>query len=630
MSGAVVQRARELRGRVQEYIDGAVAAQWRMGSVINNVRPVHRASAINLVHYVWLRGHDIRGLQAELADLGLSSLGRLESRVLPTLYSTLNALGRLAGDEPIGLGDHDMSHGPELLRRNARRLLGPEPHDRVSRIMVTFPSEAAHDPELVKEMVAAGTDVARINCAHDGPREWAAMIEHLHAAQPDDVRDRCRVSMDLAGPKLRTGPIAPGPRVVKVRPERDEVGRVLTPASVTLCRFPAEAASRHTADIPVGSVAWLRALQEGERIAFVDARGSRRELVVRRPSSPDGWPRVVCDLARTAYVVPGTELASAGGTTVVDLLPPTEQHHLVRVGEVIHLLRDLAPQEPVEGGPHRVGCSLPQVFEDAGVGDRVWFDDGKVGGRVVETGEDRLVIEVTQAGPNGAKLRAEKGINLPDTHLGLPALTDDDIAALPFVVEHADAVNYSFVRTPEDVADLFERVRALGRDDLDVVLKIENVEAFQNLPQILLEAMRWKDIGVMIARGDLAVEAGFERLAEVQEEILWLCEAAHVPVIWATQVLESMAKKGMPSRAEVTDAAMSERAECVMLNKGPFIVEAIRFLHDVLWRMRNHVDKKRTLLRRLRAWDLRQPAPRPVTHLDFDVPPLAEWFGDEA
>ena len=87
MSGAVVQRARELRGRVQEYIDGAVAAQWRMGSVINNVRPVHRASAINLVHYVWLRGHDIRGLQAELADLGLSSLGRLESRVLPTSRS---------------------------------------------------------------------------------------------------------------------------------------------------------------------------------------------------------------------------------------------------------------------------------------------------------------------------------------------------------------------------------------------------------------------------------------------------------------------------------------------------------------------------------------------------------------
>ena len=88
--------------------------------------------------------------------------------------------------------------------------------------------------------------------------------------------------------------------------------------------------------------------------------------------------------------------------------------------------------------------------------------------------------------------------------------------------------------------------------------------------------MRRPTVGVMIARGDLAVEVGFERMAEVQEEIMWICEAAHVPVIWATQVLETLAHTGRPSRAEVTDAAMSGRAECVMLNKGPYIAEAIR------------------------------------------------------
>ena len=105
--------------------------------------------------------------------------------------------------------------------------------------------------------------------------------------------------------------------------------------------------------------------------------------------------------------------------------------------------------------------------------------------------------------------------------------------------------------------------------------------------------------GVMIARGDLAIEVGWERLAEVQEEILWLCEAAHVPVIWATQVLESLAKKGMPSRAEVTDAAMGGRAECVMLNKGPYIVETTRFLGDILGRMQSHQAKRRPALRSL-------------------------------
>jgi len=112
--------------------------------------------------------------------------------------------------------------------------------------------------------------------------------------------------------------------------------------------------------------------------------------------------------------------------------------------------------------------------------------------------------------------------------------------------------------------------------------------------------MRSRVVGVMIARGDLAVECGYQRLAEVQEEILWICEAAHVPVIWATQVLESLAKSGIPSRSEITDAAMGERAECVMLNKGPYVVAAVRILDDILRRMQDHQEKKRSMLRKLR------------------------------
>jgi pyruvate kinase len=111
--------------------------------------------------------------------------------------------------------------------------------------------------------------------------------------------------------------------------------------------------------------------------------------------------------------------------------------------------------------------------------------------------------------------------------------------------------------------------------------------------------MQRQTIAVMVARGDLGVEIGFERMAEIQEEILWLCEAAHVPVIWATQVLESLAKRGLPSRAEVTDAAMAGRAEGVMLNKGPHISLALDFLCDVLTRMKGHQTKKSALMRKL-------------------------------
>lgn len=98
------------------------------------------------------------------------------------------------------------------------------------------------------------------------------------------------------------------------------------------------------------------------------------------------------------------------------------------------------------------------------------------------------------------------------------------------------------------------------------------------------------------------VEVGYERLAELQEEILWLCEAAHLPVIWATQVLEQLAKSGLPSRAEISDAAMGERAECVMLNKGPHIDEAVVVLDDILCRMAEHHYKKNALLRQLHSW----------------------------
>ena len=85
----------------------------------------------------------------------------------------------------------------------------------------------------------------------------------------------------------------------------------------------------------------------------------------------------------------------------------------------------------------------------------------------------------------------------------------------------------------------------------------------------------------------------------MQEEILLLCEAAHVPIIWATQVLESLAKNGAPTRAEITDAASASRAECIMLNKGPFISDTIQSLADIVGRMRGHLDKRTPTLRRL-------------------------------
>ena len=292
---------------------------------------------------------------------------------------------------------------------------------------------------------------------------------------------------------------------------------------------------------------------------------------------------------------------------MITRVPQREYFIELRVGERLVLQRagiGRQAQRDEEGRlwqPASVVCDVPELYRDAQIGQPIWFDDGKISGRIDAVDNERLEISIEHvAHASGrAKLRSGKGINLPETDLQLAALTDDDVQALEFAVAHADAIELSFANTVDDVQTMAGHLQRLGAEHMGVVLKIETRKGFENLPSMLLAGMQFERFGVMIARGDLAVESGFERLAEVQEEMLCLCEAAHVPVVWATQVLETLAKKGAPSRAEITDAAMGVRAECVMLNKGPYILDAIRTLDDLLKRMQGHHVKNRGMMRRL-------------------------------
>jgi pyruvate kinase len=295
--------------------------------------------------------------------------------------------------------------------------------------------------------------------------------------------------------------------------------------------------------------------------------------------------------------------------TRVGGIPPRQQPILLKKGDFLHLTRSQIAGKPPEMSrqgrvlqPATIPCTLPEVFDSVRPGERIWFDDGKIGGILRAVSADQVRVEITHARPQGDRLLSEKGINLPDSRIRLSAISEKDVSDLRFVAANADMVGLSFVRNVSDIEALLARLAEFGGEHPGVVLKIETRKAFEMLPDLLLAAMRSRSFGVMIARGDLAVECGYERLAEVQEEILWLCEAAHAPVIWATQVLESLAKSGMPSRAEISDAAMGNRAECVMLNKGPHIVDAIRVLDNILQRMQDHQNKKRSMLRRLHWW----------------------------
>jgi pyruvate kinase len=600
----LIEQLWSLRKSMQEQ--ELVLAPWLVGVDSN-----YSASARNFAHYLALRHADRRPLQESLDQIGVSSLGRAESDVLANLDKVLGILLQLNGepwkfhckDEPASI-----QSSRKLLEMHTTALLGPPPLGRAMRIMVTLPSEAASNFGLVRQLVDSGMDIARINCAHDGAAEWRAMAANVRRAAESADRT-VRILMNLGGPKLRTGSIAADPAVLKLRPKRDEFGRILATAQVGLrpagATMPVEGATTHLGV----NAGWLSRLKAGDHLDFTDASGANRSLVVVHLDD-DG---VLAECARTAYLVSKTKIkrrrkgVGQRSTHLYELPCQAGMLHLVR-GSHLRLTRDVigeSSSEEIEKRQHvlpSISCTLPEIFEQVSVGERIWFDDGRIGGVIRRTERDWLDVEITHARDNGEKLAGDKGINLPDSQLNLPALTEKDCEDLAVVVKLADLVGLSFVQRAGDVESLRSHLRELGAPDLGIMLKIETRGSFENLPELLFSVMGNKAAGVMIARGDLAVECGYERLAEVQEEILWAAEAAHIPVIWATQVLETLAKTGLPSRAEITDAAMGERAECVMLNKGPHIQEAMRTLNDIFRRMQSHHDKKRPLLRALHSW----------------------------
>ena len=165
-------------------------------------------SVLNLAHYLALRQQGLRCLQRRLMLFGLSSLGRLESRVLPTLEAVIAGLAALAGRTlpETALDERAFFAGEARLVAAAEALFGPAPPNRQTRIMVTLPSDAAWRADFILDLARAGIDCARINCAHDGAEAWRAMAGHVRKAG-EAVGRRLSVLMDIAGPKIRTAQV---------------------------------------------------------------------------------------------------------------------------------------------------------------------------------------------------------------------------------------------------------------------------------------------------------------------------------------------------------------------------------------------------------------------------------------
>ena len=619
-----------------DEVDTLLTEAWEITQsqqeLIQSVVPEHRTGAENLLHYAWVRRNDLRALQDSLHDLGLTSLSTSEYAIRSRLLAVRNALGALSGQGTIyyvGEIAANMAQADDCLEANSVTLLGEETEGTNSRIMVTLPTEAADDYTLVLELAQAGMDIARINCAHDDASRWAKMIAHVKQAGEEVGKD-IGINMDLAGPKLRTGDIVPGPQVGRARVTRDDAGAVVQPSklwitpkpymsSQTPAEPPADLPGRPALPIQVDG-AWFDSLAVGKEIRLHDARGSKRRFVVTQVL-PNG---VLAEGDRNAYLAEGQLIECDYERTRITGIPAVLQKMRLETDEEVILTADPAATVLGEEGPLRISCTLPEAVMALKPGERVFFDDGAIGAVVTatrtaeETGTfAEATLRVTRTRPGGQNLAAHKGINLPETDLPLPSLTEEDEEAMRFVAKNADIMAVSFIRDEHDVEyvigklhDYAAELEAAGDAEgaakvrsVGLVLKIETIPGFENLPQVLLAGMKWRNLGVMIARGDLAVELGFDRLAEVPGQIMSLCTAGHIPVILGTQVLENLAKTGLPSRAEITDAAFALRAESVMLNKGPNITDAIEILDRLSRKLGNSQRKNRILLRRIRSWD---------------------------
>ncbi len=571
-----------LLAELRRLQDDLVAMERQEAHTLASIAPAYRLSACNLLHFIAFHRSNHPGLVTSLRERGLSSLEGCDGHLAASLGAVIRVLEQLEGQAPQALplpGGPSHRQSLELQRSRSQALFGPSAQLGSRVIMVTLPTEAAEHPTLIAELVEAGMGIARINCAHDDPAIWERCIAKVRRANQATGRS-CRVAMDLAGPKLRTGPLPQAPGVVDGRPRRDRYGRLLSPArllavpvSLSSPLPPGGGGAPEDTVLPILEGGWTQ-LEPGHRLRGRDGSGRFRELQVMEVG-PAGL-RLSCQ--QRCRFTAGLRFVQEGGegVLVVAPLPPIPGERLLLVGDRLRLTA--GPTEAADAIP----CSCPEVFSCLRVGEPVVFDEGRIRGVIETVGPEEVVVVISEARPRGSRLRADRGINLPESVLSLSALTAKDLQDLEFAASHADIINYSFVHDAADLDALHQHLARQGREQCALVLKIETRRAFLNLPRLLLSAMRrGAPFGVMIARGDLAIECGWEDLAEIQEEILHLCSAAHVPSIWATQVLDSMVRHGTPTRAEITDAAMGARAEALMLNKGPNITATLQTLHTI-------------------------------------------------
>jgi pyruvate kinase len=391
---------------VEEIIAFVEEKEREKMDLIDQVQLHYRESARNLIHYMALRSFDIRGLQEKLSHLGISAIAHCEAYVLANLYNILKLLylidnRSIENLEELSNVKTGFYESRMALENHTNALFGVS-QDNKARIMVTMPSAAATDYDLIHDLLQAGMNIARINTSHDRSADWKKMSDIIKQAELSTGRSGI-IYMDLSGPKLRT----------------------------------------QVPEIPLSK----KELKKLFKDKYKKKKGKHKKKAKKKKK--DGI------------------IVFAG-----------DRVKIIRAG--VETINPLDNPKPYVGV---LSTTLPEIFDNIEEGHQIFFDDGKIGGIVRKVNSEEMSVEITQAEIGGSRLMNEKGINLPDTTLSLPSLTDADYGHLPFASKYADIVGYSFVRKPEDVEELQAELKRLGRLDIGIVLKIETKESFENLPE---------------------------------------------------------------------------------------------------------------------------------------------------
>ncbi|KIM09025.1 MAG: hypothetical protein KU38_09320 [Sulfurovum sp. FS08-3] len=563
----------------------------------------------NLSDYVNLRNFNLTAIQEELTSIGLSSLGRSQTCVMSSIHQNIKILEQLLG-KPSSLDEHDyldFKSAKKILKHNAKIFGTSDGEHYKTKVMVTLPSEAAQSNELIKDLIAQDVSVLRINTAHDDLGAWIKMALFIKEQNQKQNKDT-KIYVDLAGPKNRTGEFEKNFTPFKIGSKKVEVEVEILPQSHQGALTQENSNTKNndaSATLVVEDDFYLRCRDKWHTIKIMDNQKQKLHVFVLHKDK------------KRLTIRPNKKISIDAYTT---LYSPKEKrlsqlHNLRYEESAVCLFQNdeiiLTPHKQIaqkdfvyESKTYAaiVECSNKEIFEYIKLEDSIFIDDGKIGAIVTQKLPIGVVLKITLAKATGTLLKAQKGINFPNTHLDICAITHEDKKNLFGVIDFADLIGISFAQSAKDIEIVQQILDHKGKEHIAIVPKIETKRGVKNLPSILTQLLKRPNYGVMIARGDLAIEVGFDNLPYIQEEIFDICESALVPVIYATQILEGKMKNNLPTRAEVIDAAFAQRADCIMLNKGPFVVDTVIILKKILHSMHLIYEKNRQLLNISTTW----------------------------